>query len=211
MYKKKNVLKRKHYTINSDENFVLMLDIKQLLLEDHHRLISTLLLIDRTTSGGSGRSPLFLSFISLAKVIDELEILDGYRTEWQVQDSERRLLTWAIHWARKVASMENTMNNIDNVSFRSAVKTLQNCIPTFEMNDSDARSLSSDGEAAARALRDSVLSVLYRHCIDYGEQQKTAARLTKILLSLPQLHKLDVSLFFSHSASCSPSSSAMSS
>lgn len=48
---------------------------------DHRLLTSSLMLIDRTASDGNGKMSLSRSFVSLAMVMEEPEILDGDRTE----------------------------------------------------------------------------------------------------------------------------------
>ncbi|RCN30694.1 hypothetical protein ANCCAN_23533 [Ancylostoma caninum] len=93
------------------------------------------MLIDRTASDGNGKVSLSRSFVSLAMVMEEPEILDGDRTEMSFRactqadenacaESERRLLTWAIDWTRQVADMEDAISNNDKIALLRAC-----CVP----------------------------------------------------------------------------------
>ncbi|KJH40360.1 Ligand-binding domain of nuclear hormone receptor [Dictyocaulus viviparus] len=68
------------------------------------------------------------------------------------------------------------------------LKTLTECLNYDEfMIASYAGGLSTDDVSAVEALRDCVHSALYCYCVSKNEQTKAAARLSKILLTLPQL------------------------
>ncbi|EYC13521.1 hypothetical protein Y032_0043g761 [Ancylostoma ceylanicum] len=137
--KNDKALKRKRSEVDSDEFDENQENIETPAIKkqrtDHRLLTSSLMLIDRTASDGNGKMALSRSFVSLAMVMEEPEILDGDRTEMSFRacaqadevacaESERRLLTWAIDWTRQVADMEDAISNNDKIALLRAC-----CVP----------------------------------------------------------------------------------
>ncbi|VDO19246.1 unnamed protein product [Heligmosomoides polygyrus] len=139
--KNEKALKRKRSDVDSDEfdenqeNIETVGPANKRQRMDHRLLTSSLMLIERTASDGNGKLPPIRSYVSLAMVIDEPEILDGDRTEMSFRacapadevacaESERRLLTWAIDWTRQVADMEDAISSSDKICLLRAC-----CVP----------------------------------------------------------------------------------
>lgn len=92
-------------------------------------LISSLQLIDKTSSAGNAKlSTLHFVQPSLQNLLDEPELLDGFRSEMSYRatrqadeqlcyDSERRLVTWAIDWCRQTAEIADVHHTNDKVRF----------------------------------------------------------------------------------------------
>lgn len=128
----KKVAKRKRKDMDSDEfddnqeNYEAP-DMKRTKM-DHRLLVSSLLLIDKTSSDGNAKGP-SLHFVqpSLTNLFEEPELLDGYRTEMSYRatqqadekscsDTERRLVTWAIDWCRQTAEIEENVSTADKIA-----------------------------------------------------------------------------------------------
>lgn len=108
---------------------------------DNRLLISSLQLIDKTSSDGNAKlsSPHFVQ-PSLTNLLEEPELLDGFRSEMSYRatrmadeqlcyDTERRLVTWAIDWCRQTAEIADVHHTTDKVRMSQAIergiKTLQ--------------------------------------------------------------------------------------
>ncbi|CAI5449490.1 unnamed protein product [Caenorhabditis angaria] len=94
---------------------------------DHRLLVSSLLLIDKTSSDGNAKmATLHYVEPSLTNFFDEPELLDGYRTEMSYRatqqadekscyETERRLVTWAIDWCRQTAEIDEALTVADKI------------------------------------------------------------------------------------------------
>ncbi|CAL2039596.1 unnamed protein product [Caenorhabditis brenneri] len=99
---------------------------------DNRLLISSLLLIDKTSSDGNAKlSSLHFVQPSLQNLLDEPELLDGFRSEMSYRatrradeklcyDTERRLVTWAIDWCRQTAEIGDVHHTSDKISLLRA-------------------------------------------------------------------------------------------
>lgn len=164
--KNEKALKRKRSDVDSDEfdenqeNIETPANKRQRM--DHRLLTSSLMLIERTASDGNGKLPPIRSYVSLAMVIDEPEILDGDRTEMSFRacapadevacaESERRLLTWAIDWTRQVADMEDAISSSDKICLLRAccvpLTLLELGVRSSVVAASAARTMSAAGAA----------------------------------------------------------------
>uniref|UniRef100_A0A8R1HJB6 Nuclear receptor domain-containing protein n=1 Tax=Caenorhabditis japonica TaxID=281687 RepID=A0A8R1HJB6_CAEJA len=99
---------------------------------DVRLLISSLLLIDKTSSDGNAKLS-SLQFVqpSLSNLLDEPELLDGFRSEMSYRatrqaderlcyDTERRLVTWAIDWCRQTAEIGDVHHTTDKIALLRA-------------------------------------------------------------------------------------------
>ncbi|CAP33396.1 Protein CBR-NHR-97 [Caenorhabditis briggsae] len=99
---------------------------------DNHLLISSLLLIDKTSSDGNAKlSSLHFVQPSLQNLLEEPELLDGFRSEMSYRatrqadaqlcyDTERRLVTWAIDWCRQTAEIGDVHHTNDKIALLRA-------------------------------------------------------------------------------------------
>ncbi|PIC32686.1 hypothetical protein B9Z55_012921 [Caenorhabditis nigoni] len=90
-------------------------------------LISSLLLIDKMSSDGNAKlSSLHFVQPSLQNLLEEPELLDGFRSEMSYRatrqadaqlcyNTERRLVTWAIDWCRQTAEIGDVHHTNDKV------------------------------------------------------------------------------------------------
>ncbi|CAJ43448.1 Nuclear hormone receptor family member nhr-97 [Caenorhabditis elegans] len=115
----------------SHESFETTTDAKRAKF-DNSLLISSLQLIDKTSSAGNAKlSTLHFVQPSLQNLLDEPELLDGFRSEMSYRatrqadeqlcyDSERRLVTWAIDWCRQTAEIADVHHTNDKISLLRA-------------------------------------------------------------------------------------------
>lgn len=99
---------------------------------DNRLLISSLLLIDKTSSDGNAKlSSLHFVQPSLQNLLEEPELLDGFRSEMSYRatrqaddqlcyDNERRLVTWAIDWCRQTAEIGDVHHTNDKIALLRA-------------------------------------------------------------------------------------------
>lgn len=99
---------------------------------DNRLLISSLLLIDKTSSDGNAKlSSLEYIQPSLQNLLEEPELLDGFRSEMSYRatrqadeqlcyDTERRLVTWAIDWCRQTAEIGDVHHTMDKIALLRA-------------------------------------------------------------------------------------------
>lgn len=99
---------------------------------DNRLLISSLLLIDKTSSDGNAKL-CSLEYVqpSLQNLLEEPELLDGFRSEMSYRatrqadeqlcyDTERRLVTWAIDWCRQTAEIGDVHHTMDKIALLRA-------------------------------------------------------------------------------------------
>ncbi|CAD6191961.1 unnamed protein product [Caenorhabditis auriculariae] len=131
--------KTKKREIDSDEfdeqENIATPDVKRRKI-DNRLLVSSLLLIDKTASDGNAkRANLHNVEPSLGNLIEEPELLDGYRTEMSYcatriadekscYENERRMVTWAIDWCRQAADMEDIVRTDKTALLRSCCASL---------------------------------------------------------------------------------------
>ncbi|CAI2350509.1 unnamed protein product [Caenorhabditis sp. 36 PRJEB53466] len=113
------------------ENYENTVDAKR-AKSDNRLLISSLLLIDKTSSDGNAKlSSLHFVQPSLTNLLDEPELLDGFRSEMCYRatrladeqlcyDTERRLVTWAIDWCRQTAEIGDVHHTTDKIALLRA-------------------------------------------------------------------------------------------
>lgn len=115
----------------NSESMDLTIDAKR-ARSDNRLLISSLLLIDKTSSDGNAKlSSLEYIQPSLQNLLEEPELLDGFRSEMSYRatrqadeqlcyDTERRLVTWAIDWCRQTAEIGDVHHTMDKIALLRA-------------------------------------------------------------------------------------------
>lgn len=153
---------------NHQESYENTTDAKR-VKSDNRLLISSLLLIDKTSSDGNAK-PSNLGYVqpSLQNLLDEPELLDGFRSgmsyratqkanEQLCYDTERRLVTWAIDWCRQTAEIGDVHYANDKISLLHAccaplVLLELGCQSNFNHLDVAHISLCNDSFLAAHEM-----------------------------------------------------------